>query len=115
LKKSYAVRNVEKILREYNACCHSLAYLMSIRDTGLSLKKEEIARRRIKYLSHTLNALEHAVGLLDPLEQKIIRGLYFDADGSVEKVCDTCALEKSSVYRYRTRAIEKLAAAMYGG
>ena len=115
MKKSYAVRNVEKILREYNACCHSLTYLMSIQDAGLSLKKEEIARRRIKYLSHTLNALEHAVGLLDPIEQKIIRGLYFDADGSVEKVCETCALERSSVYRYRARAVDKLAVALYGG
>ena len=115
MKKRYAVKRIEKILLEYNACRHSLAYLTSIRDTSLSLRKEEIADKRIRYLSYTLNAIEQAVGLLDPIEQKIIRGLYFDADGSVEKVCETCALERSSVYRYRARAVDKLAVALYGG
>lgn len=114
MKKNYSIRKTEKLLRELDACRHALAYLNSIQGASLSLRNEEITKKRILYLSCNLKALEHAVGLLDPTEQTIIRGLYFDADGSVEKVCETCALEKSSVYRYRARAIEKLAAAMYG-
>ncbi|MBR5313245.1 MAG: hypothetical protein IKU40_10235 [Clostridia bacterium] len=114
MKKTYSIRKTEKLLRELDASRHALAYLNSIQGASLSLRKEETVKKRILYLSRTTEALEHAVGLLDPIEQKIIRGLYFDADGSVEKVCETCALEKSSVYRYRARAIEKLAATMYG-
>ena len=114
MKKNYNIRKVEKILRELDACRHALAYLNSIQGASLSLRKEETAKKRVLYLSRTIEAFEYAVGLLDPIEQKIIRGLYFDADGSVEKVCETCALEKSSVYRYRARALEKLAAALYG-
>ena len=114
MKKNYSIRKTEKILRELDASRHALAYLTSIQGVSLSLRKEETAKKRILYLSRTIEALEHAVGLLDPTEQKIIRGLYFDEDGSVEEICETCALERSSVYRYRARAIEKLAAAMYG-
>lgn len=114
MKKNYTVRNVEKLLRGLDACRHSLAYLTSIQGASLSLRKEETLKKRIRYLSATITAIEHSLGFLDPLERKIIDGLYFDADGSVERVCEACMLEKSSVYRYRARAIEKLAAAMYG-
>ena len=114
MKKNYSIQKTEKVLRDLIASRHALAYLNSVQGASLSLKKEEIAKKRILYLSRTIEALEHAVGLLDPIEQKIIRELYFDEDGSVEEICETCALERSSVYRYRARAIEKLAVALYG-
>lgn len=115
MKKSYSVRKVEKILRELDTARHSLAYLTSIQGTSsLPLRKEEILKRRIQYLSHTIAAVEHALGFLDPVEQKIICGLYLDREPSLGRVCEACALEKSSVYRYRARALEKLAFALYG-
>ena len=115
LKKSYSIRKMDKILRELDAARHSLAYLTSIQGTSaLPLRKEEIVKKRIRYLSRTIEAIEHSIGFLDPVEQKIITGLYFDAEPSIERVCETCALEKSSVYRYRARALEKLAAALFG-
>ena len=36
------------------------------------------------------------------------------AADALEEVCEACGLERSSVYRYRTRALKKLAAALYG-
>ena len=115
MKKSYSVRKIEKILRELDASRHSLAYLTSVQGTaGLPLRREEILKKRIRYLSRTIEAVEHSLGFLDPTEQKIIQGLYFDAEPSVERVCEMCALEKSSVYRYRARALGKIAVALYG-
>ena len=115
MKNNYTIRKTEKLLRELDACRHALAYLTSIQGpAALSLRKEEVLRKRIRYLSQTIGAVEHALVFLDPIEQKIIRGLYLDTDGSLERVCATCALEKSSVYRHRARALGKLAVALYG-
>lgn len=114
MKNNYPIRKTEKLLRERNACRHALGYLTSVRGASLSLRKEEILQRRIRYLSRTVAAVEQALDLLEPTERKIVEGLYFEEDGSVERVCAACALEKSSVYRYRARALGKLAAALYG-
>ncbi len=114
MKKNYEIRKVEKILRELAACRHALAYLTSAQTESLPARKQVILERRIGHLSRTVAAVEQALGFLDPIERTIVEGLYFDADGSVERVCASCALEKSSVYRYRARALGKLTAALYG-
>ena len=115
MKKPYAVRKVEKILRELDAYRNSLAYLRAIDGAeGLPLRKAEIMKKRIRYLTHTLDAVEHALGFLDPIERTVIEGLYRTPDGTFDDVCEACALEKSSVYRYRARALAKLAAALFG-
>ncbi len=115
MKQSYSVRKVEKILRELDAYRHSLAYLTSIEGTAaLPLRKAEIMKRRICYLTRTIAAVEHSLDFLDPTERNIITGLYLNPEHSFDDVCEACALEKSSVYRYRARALGKLAAALYG-
>ena len=117
MKTSYAVKNVEKLLRELDDSRNSLAYLTSIReDAPLSPRKSALLKKRIRYLTHTITAVEHALGRLEPIEQTILEGLFLrpaSAD-ALEEVCEACGLERSSVYRYRTRALKKLAAALYG-
>ncbi len=115
MKKTYALRKVEKILREVPAYRESLVYLTAVRSTGaLSLREAETARKRIAYLTLTIASLERALGRLTPLERKVINGLYAENEQTFEDVCERCALEKSSVYRYRAKALAKLAAAMFG-
>ncbi len=115
MKKTYALRKVEKILREVPAYRESLVYLTAVRSTGaLSLREAETARKRIAYLTLTIASLERALGRLTPLERKVIDGLYAENEQTFEDVCERCALEKSSVYRYRAKALAKLAAAMFG-
>lgn len=115
MKKSYYVKRVEKILRDFEATRHSLLYLNSISGTSaMSLRKEELLRKRILYLSRTVVAVERSLEFLTPIEKKVICGLYLDPNPSFDRVCETCALEKSSVYRYRSRALEKLSVALFG-
>ena len=109
MKTSYAVKNVEKLLRELDDSRNSLAYLTSIReDAPLSPRKSALLKKRIRYLTHTITAVEHALGRLEPIEQTILEGLFLrpaSAD-ALEEVCEACGLERSSVYRYRTRALK---------
>lgn len=115
MKKSYAIRKVEKILRELESYRHSLAYLTSIEGvSGMTLRQMQGMKKRIRYLSRTIDAIEHSLGFLSPAEQKIIAEFYFKSEHSFDAVCEACALEKSSIYRYRARALQKLAVAMFG-
>ncbi len=115
MKKTYALRKVEKILREREAYRESLDYLTAVRSTGaLSLRETEAAGKRIAYLTLTLASLERALDRLPPLERKVIDGLYAKNEQTFEDVCEQCALEKSSVYRYRAKALANLAATMFG-
>lgn len=115
MNKKYLLRKVEKILRELDAYKHSLAYLSAIQETAaLTPRAAETTRKRIRSLTLTITSLEHALGLLTPLERTIIDTLYLTSEHSFDDLCETCALEKSSVYRYRTRALQKLAVVMFG-
>ncbi|MGN1346277.1 MAG: hypothetical protein ACI4V1_05795 [Eubacteriales bacterium] len=115
MKKSYSIKKVDKILRELDAYRHSLAYLTSVEDTaGMSLTAAETWNKRIRYLRRTIAAVEHSLQLLDDTERNIISKFYFEPEHSFDSICEECALEKSSVYRYRSRALAKMAAAMFG-
>ncbi len=115
MKKTYALRKVDKILREVSAYRESLVYLTAVKSTGaLSVREAETARKRIAYLTLTLTSLERALDRLPSLERKVIDGFYLEGEQTFEDLCEQCALEKSSIYRYRTKALTKLAAAMFG-
>lgn len=115
MNKKYHLRKVEKILHELDAYKHSLAYLTALQETAALLPRAaETTRKRISSLTLTITSLEHALQLLTPLEHTIITNLYLNPEHSFDDLCSACALEKSSVYRYRTRALRKLAAAMFG-
>ncbi len=107
---------MEKILQELDAYKNSLEYLKSIEGCAeLSLTSARAMRTKITYLSRTIAAVEHALSFLDETERNIITGLYLKKEQSFDDVCEFCALERSSVYRYRARALAKLATAMFGG
>ncbi len=115
-KKNYYIRKTEKLLGELDACRNSLDYLTSVQDTAnLPPKKAELRKKRIHYLTNTLDAVDRAMALLDPVERTVIEGMCIRrTPEALEEVCEACGLERSSVYRHRARALKKLAAALYG-
>jgi len=116
LKKNYSIKKAEKLLGELDAFRNSLAYLTSIQnDVNLPLRRAEIRKKRIRYLTNTLDAAERALALLDPVEREVLEWMCIRrTPEALEDVCEACGLEKSSVYRHRARALKKLAAALYG-
>ncbi len=115
-KKNYYIKKTEKLLGELDAYRNSLAYLTSIQnDVNLPPCKAELRKKRIRYLTNTLDAVNRALELLDPVERTVIEGMFFRrTPDALEEVCEACGLERSSVYRHRSRALKKLAAALYG-
>lgn len=115
-KQNYIIKKTEKLLGELDTCRNSLAYLTSFRNTAnLPPYKAEVRNKRIQSLTKTIRAAEHALALLDPVERTVIEGLCIRRTAeALEDVCEACGLERSSVYRYRARALKKLAAALYG-
>ncbi len=115
-KKNYSIKKTEKLLGELDACRNSLAYLTSIQNDGnLPPCKAELRKKRIRYLTNTLDAAERALELLDPVERTVIEGMCIRrTPDALEEVCEMCGLERSSVYRHRARALKKLTAALYG-
>ena len=115
-KQNYFIKKTEKILGDLESCRNSLAYLTSVRNNAnLPPYKAEVCRRRIQSLTKTLDAAEHALALLDPVERTVIEGMCIcRTPEALEDVCEACGLERSSVYRYRTRALKKLAVALFG-
>ena len=69
---------------------------------------------KIKYLTHVISSTEHALSLLSPTELDIITKLYMNKELAFDDICESCALERSSIYRYRTSALTKISKAIYG-
>lgn len=85
-------KQVEEILGTYNALCVNA----------------EISQRRI-------NNINKALAVLNPEEQCIVRNFYMDVSGkNAEDLCEELNLERSSLYRKKQRALEKVAIALYG-
>lgn len=114
--KNYYIKKTEKLLGELDVSRNALAYLTSIQnDVNLPPHKAELRKKRIRYLTNTLDAVGHALELLDPTERTVIERMCIRrTPGALDEVCEICGLEKSSVYRHRSRALKKLAAALYG-
>ena len=77
-------------------------------------RKEKAARYRAEHYRETVKAVRRAVELLNDTEKRIIDMLYFAPEITFDDICDNMCLERSSVYRYRASALEKIACAEFG-
>jgi len=105
--------------RAYNIILGSFTYKMIhiykgiLECDALPEEKYRTAHAKIKYIEHLLSTAENALGLLDDTEKKVITDIYFRKE-ELYDVCEECSLERSSIYRYRTSALKKIAKAVYG-
>ncbi len=113
-KENY-IKKTERLLEDHELYKASLAYYTSILDCAeLSRADRREIEKKEHFLSRTVRALEHALSMLTPTEREIIKRLYFDSSMSFDDVCEACCLERSSIYRYRSSAIKKIAKAIFG-
>ena len=62
-----------------------------------------------------LKVTEQAFGTLEPAEQTILQQLYMQkSPGVMDRLCQMLQAEKSTIYRRRDKALDKLALALYG-
>ena len=103
------------MLKELELYKSSLDYYNNIRGCAeIPVCESRALNAKIKYLTHTVAAIEHALTLLGDTERDVIDKLYFNKDMTFDDVCESCALERSSIYRYRAGALRKIAIALFG-
>lgn len=103
-----------KLLRELPVHRAALAVYEETADaTELTPERRTALEKRITKTRRIVTAVDHAMTLLSPTETEIITGLYFENGLTAEDLCERCAMERSSIYRYRASALEKLESALY--
>ena len=114
MKKNYYIKKTEKLLENYAEMKITLEYYTELVEAdALPIRKAEVVRAKISHMSSATSAIERALDALTSTERDIITGLYFIKEQTFFDVCDACALERSSVYRYRASAIKKIARFLY--
>lgn len=119
--KNKKIAKAEKLLNEYRTAEETLEYLHKLcgdnaENGGLPVitgRRLEAARRKTAYLTRLISAIDHSLKLLSERELEVIKGLYFDKSRDFWDVCLDLGLERSSVYRYRRSALEKISEAIF--
>ena len=115
MTKNFYMKKAEKLLEDIDLYRSSLDYYAGISECAeLTLRQHREIMQRAKYLSRTVSAVDRALTLLNDTEYDVVTRLYFDKNMSFDDVCEACALERSSIYRYRASALKKIAKAIYG-
>ena len=115
MTKNYYVKKAEKLLEDLELYRSSLDYYAGISEcSALTLRQHKEIAQKAKYISRTVSAVDHALTLLNETEHDVVTKLYFDKRMTFDDVCESCALERSSIYRYRASALKKIAKAIYG-
>lgn len=112
MKKINSRKRADKLLK--NLCLYEsyAEYYACLEENGsLPPRKAQEVRFRAKHYRETARAARKALENLNATERRIIELLYFTPDMTVDDVCEKAALERSSVYRYRASALEKISAA----
>lgn len=104
-----------KFLKELRFYKNALDYYTGLNEINdLSVfKRDEITRRRTS-LERKIRAIENALDLLNKTERTIIEQMYVIDNKSAEDLCEMLSFERSSIYRYRTSALKKIACAVFG-
>lgn len=115
MKKNPTRKRAEKLLLDLEAYKCSLEYYRGLSECeSIPASEAGIISSKIKYLTHLISSVEHALAVLTPTEFDIITKLYLNKELTFDDVCESCALERSSIYRYRTSALTKISKAIYG-
>lgn len=115
MKKNQGKKRAEMLLLDLEAYKSSLEYYKGLMQCGgVPVREAGEVSAKIKYLTHIISSTEHALSLLSPTELDIITKLYMNKELTFDDVCESCALERSSIYRYRTSALTKISKAIYG-
>ena len=104
----------EKVLCDLPLYRSALRYYEDLSADGTPVQEQREVDGKIRRLRHTVDAADRAIALLKPLEREVVSLLYLNGEKAPLDVCADCAIEKSTLYRYRSRALEKIGKAMVG-
>ena len=103
-----------KLLTDLPLYRNALAYYKSLKDCHLSAERAAEVEEKIAEITLTVKTAEAALDLLSPVEREVITKFYLEGEKSLFDVCESCSMERSTIYRYRSLALYKIAKAVYG-
>lgn len=116
MTKDYYKKKAEKLLENIEVYRLAVETMKDMEACGgISLRKAQAAREKRIYYEKLLAAADRALALLTPTERQVIEEIYLNQhEHTFFDICDACAMEKSSVYRYRAKALDKIGRAVFG-
>ena len=94
-----------KNLRQYESYAE---YYEALRENAsVPMRKAQAVEARAVHYRETVKAVEKT------METEVITLLYLTPDMCVDDVCDKVAAERSTVYRYRASALDKIAESVF--
>lgn len=109
LDKTKSRARAAELLSQLESYESGAKYYNALLDGGLlPPAKADTAAYRVKYYTETAAAIRIALSLLTDTEKEVVT-LLFCRGMSILDVCDSVALERSSVYAYRASALDKVA------
>lgn len=103
----------EKLLRNLNQYRTYADYYEALeKNDSLPPRKSQAVKFRAVHYREVVKALDAALGDMSKLERDVVTLLYIMPDNCVDDVCDIVAAERSTVYRYRASALDKIAELM---
>lgn len=76
-------------------------------------RKTQSVQLRAAHYRETVRAVRRTMESFCKMEKDVINLLYFTPDVCVDDVCEAVCAERSTVYRYRASALDKIAAALF--
>lgn len=104
-----------KLLSELPYLKNALLYYDSLAEAPLSREEARFVRVKRRQLMRSVAAGERALALLTPTERQVAEILFLRPRKEGEDICALCAMEKSTVYRWRKRVLDKIFLAVWGG
>ena len=115
LTKNYYVKKSLKYIKELKLSKNALEYYKNLEcQQNLSTSKAEKITKKISTISNEIKTVENALSFLSDIEYEIIDKMYISSERSAEDLCGDIPLERSSIYRYRKSALEKISIALFG-
>lgn len=109
-------KRAEKLLRELTTYEEYAEYYAALNENGsLPLRKAQAVAYRAKHYMETAVAIHKALDSLGKMERDVVTLLYIKRDMCVDDVCMEVAAERSTVYRYRASALDKIAKSVFWG
>ncbi len=104
----------DKLLKNLEQYETYAEYYEKLLDGGsVTPRKAQSARLRAQHYRETSRAVHRTMESFCKMEKDVINLLYFTPDTCVDDVCDAVCAERSTVYRYRASALDKIAAALF--
>lgn len=108
-------KRTDKLLKDLTLYEAYIEYYTKLKNTDkLTIEQTKTVTYRLELYTTMTRAARRAIENLTPTERRIIELLYFTPETNVDDVCYAVSMERSTVYRYRAAALDKLTAQIFG-